>query len=772
MRIKELSITRYGPLASTGRVNLEGFNLFFGRNEDGKTLTIDAIVKLLLGSDSKVFEKINRVDENPEGYVVLSDEGGNEIKLPEKGLFTNMVDLTPRECRNIFVIRNSDLSLDSESDFYNKVSERLSGLRTSQISAIEDSIIEVAKLTPSGDIRNIRGEKLKDRVDGAKNLLGQIEDLYQRMEEANLGEIEQEYSECKEKIGRVVERIDLLDQARKREKYKKGKQALSDLRNALEDLDKLQGYNEQDQQTWRDAENDIARHEQRKQELESDLRSKEKRLEELTEQLNQKEAEFRVSQQTKQRLDNEIKPQIREYENSHLRLIRQKMKYTFVFWSATASGILLGISLVAAAFRPSPWFFVFSVIFAAAFAGCGAVIYWHYKNVGSVSEKFEAIALNLSRYDLRAENVNQIMQNIQQFDDEHAAKQDYINQLKIQKENIKSQIDNLRDRDLPQIEDQILGAKSKIDQIKIDSGEANLGQYTQRLKQRQNLENLTGSYQSVLASHFGSKSDDLQENLDHWDKEIDTLEIYANKAEAIRYSEEQQTNQQSEKDSLEEKLDDIQQTIGSFQKELQQIEQRANGVLALERDYLKCQTSVDLKAVRERLQGFVAELMDTKNSALNTIEIFKEMEAEEREKVSQLFGSQSPVSKYIHQITNGLYLQALFKADTGEIAVERKDSVLLGAEKLSGSAYDQLYFSIRLALGEKLLEDKKGFFIMDDPFVKADSDRLLRQLDVLRKIAELGWQIMYFSAKGEIKDALEADINRGAVNYVEVRSTF
>ena len=41
MRIKEFSITRYGPLRDTGRICLSDFSLVFGGNDDGKTLTID-----------------------------------------------------------------------------------------------------------------------------------------------------------------------------------------------------------------------------------------------------------------------------------------------------------------------------------------------------------------------------------------------------------------------------------------------------------------------------------------------------------------------------------------------------------------------------------------------------------------------------------------------------------------------------------------------------------------------------------------------------------
>ena len=96
----------------------------------------------------------------------------------------------------------------------------------------------------------------------------------------------------------------------------------------------------------------------------------------------------------------------------------------------------------------------------------------------------------------------------------------------------------------------------------------------------------------------------------------------------------------------------------------------------------------------------------------------------------------------------------------------------LPAEKLSGGAYDQLYLSIRLALGDKLLKGKKGFFIMDDPLVKADPDRLQAQIQILKKISELGWQVIYFSSKGEIKDALKEDIKGGTINYVEVEGIF
>ncbi len=132
MKIKEFSIMRYGPLPNTGKISLNNFNLFWGKNEDGKTLTIDALVKLLLGRNIRDFERIDRVEEDPGdygSYVSIEDDKGKEIKLPGKENFEEVMGLTPSECRNIFIIRNSDLSIARESEFYTNVTDRLTGLK-------------------------------------------------------------------------------------------------------------------------------------------------------------------------------------------------------------------------------------------------------------------------------------------------------------------------------------------------------------------------------------------------------------------------------------------------------------------------------------------------------------------------------------------------------------------------------------------------------------------------------------------------------------------
>jgi uncharacterized protein YhaN len=105
------------------------------------------------------------------------------------------------------------------------------------------------------------------------------------------------------------------------------------------------------------------------------------------------------------------------------------------------------------------------------------------------------------------------------------------------------------------------------------------------------------------------------------------------------------------------------------------------------------------------------------------------------------------------------------------IEVFRNDNKRLDAERLSSGTYDQLYLAIRIALGEKILKQDRGFFILDDPFIRSDAERLDKQIDTLSKMSSWGWQILYFSAKEEIRQRLEKDIQKDKIALFELPGT-
>jgi len=762
---------RYGPLPNTGRISLHNFDLFWGKNEDGKTLTIDALVRLLLGRNVRDFERIDRVEENPEGYVIIEDDKGKEIKLPERGDLTKIADLTPSECRNIFVIRNSDLSIARESEFYTNVTDRLTGLRTEEISKIKEILREMGKITPTGMFRDIRDEKLKTRVENAKNLIEKIESLSRGVKEKRFDELEEESVKLGEKIERIEQKLKSLEDARKREKYEEGKKAMDNLKEALEKFKDLDIYNEKDEQLWGDSEKDIKRYGEEKEKLLAELKEKERELKEISEKLSEVEREFQVFDKRKRKIDDEVKPELKNYEMGVGEVKSKETKNKFYAVVAITSAILLSISILGLAINTLPIFYGLVAFFLISTAIFGGLRFTFTQKRAHLNAVFERIKLTCSRFELDAGNAKEIYSKIQKFEEEYDKKTSKSQEIKRRKENLEGEIKKLREERIPKEEKKIKDAEKKINEVKVKSREESLEEYTKKFELKQELKRKIGEQKSVLKSHFGEKNKELERNISYWDEEIRKLEEYKDKAKDVKYSETHASEQESEKQKLEQELETLKESIKSIQKEMEKVERKANEILRLEEEYLYCKTSMDLEAVKDKLQEFVNESENNKDNVLNVIKIFEEIETEEKEKVSELFGKESSISRYFNEITDGLYEEAIFNQEIGKIEVKRKDGVILEAEKLSGGAYDQLYLSIRLALGEKLLKGKKGFFIMDDPFIKADPDRLQRQIEMLRKISELGWQVIYFSAKGEIKGILEEDIKTG-VNYVEIQGIF
>jgi len=758
-------------LPNIGRIWLGSFNLFFGRNEDGKTLTIDALVKLLLGRNIRDFEHIDRVGENPEGYVIIEDDKGKEIKLPEKGNLTKVAGLTPSECRNIFVIRNSDLSIAHESEFYTNVTDRLTGLRTEKISKIKEILRDLSKITPSGIFRDIKDEKLKTRIENAKDLTGKIEGLAQEITEEGFDELEEESVKLREKIDGIMQKTENLEDARRRETYEKGKRALDELKGALEKLKDLQVYTEGGEQLWRDSERDVQTWNEERKALLTDLRENEKKFKETSEKIREKERDFGVFEERKKKLDDEVKPELTIYDRKNEELASQEKMAKHLAPIGLTSAILFGISLLGSIVKPSLLFHVCATFFSILTA------IWMVFRVrfgirkAQLERTLKRIKLTLSKFELSAENIEEIHANIQKFTDKYRKKLEELEEVTRDKEFLERDIEKLRERIL-RIRERIRDTKGKMDGLRIESGAASLRGYTKKLKLKQKHGKSKEQQTRILENLLGVKAKSFEENISYWNGEIKDLEEYKDKAKGMEYNEKTVSKLKGEEKSCNKKLEELEVKMSRFQKSLEEIEREANKILPLEADYLHCKTSVDLEAVRDKLREFINENETSKGTALGVIRIFEEMEKEEKEKVSQLFGRDSSVSKYFKAITEGLYQEVAFSQEIGKIKVRRKDGVILEAEKLSGGAYDQLYLSIRLALGEKLLKGKKGFFIMDDPFVKADPDRLERQIEMLRKISELGWQVLYFSAKGEVKEALEEDIEKGAINHVEIQSIF
>lgn len=776
MRIKEFSVRRYGPLSDTGKIVLGNFNLFWGKNEYGKSLTIDALVKLLMQKkNSKNFENIDRVEEIPDGYVVIENDKGKEIKLSKKNTLMNVANLSAEESSNIFIVRNSNLSIArdfaEENNFYINLTDRLTGLKSEEIRKIKDKLHEIAKLTPKGQFKNDRESgQLKDRLEKAKRLSEEIDILIEKIKSEGLDKAEQEFLSLKKRIEIIEREIEDFENAKKREEYEKRKKDLDDLKNYLESFKSLNDYNENDAELWRKLKEDIERYEEEREDLFRELQAYEEHLNEITDKLSRIESNFQILKNKKRTIDEEIKPDMKNYESNGNNVAKNRAKDRFFNFVFSISAILLAISLFGLVVKESLIFYIMAGIFSVFLVAFGIVKLRFIKDKAKLDEIFKNINLTLSKFRMNADSIEEILVNIQKLDEEYEVKSNELNNAKIRKDELESAIEKIHGKKIPEIKNKIRSAEKEIEEIKRKSREDSWEEYIKKLEKKNEQKNFVERQKSVLKSHFGVKSQNLEENIAYWNNEIKKLEKFKDSAKEIEYSEDRKLSLMNEKQKLESKREQLKENMDSIQKKLKNVEDRLNKILVSEDEYFYCDTSLDLEVIKDKLKIFINETEKKREDALKVIEIFEKIESEEKEKVSELFGKDSLVSKYFSEITDGLYEEVVFDSDNGKIKIVRKDGAEIDAGKLSGGAYDQLYFSIRLALGEKLLKERKGFFIMDDPFIKADLDRLKKQIRMLEKISESGWQILYFSAKDEIKEVLNQSIEAQKVNYIPIKA--
>ncbi len=773
MFIKEFMIHLYGPLRDRRGTLSPGFNLLLGQNEAGKTLTIDALVKLLLGRQAreKEFERLQRVEGQPAGFVIIENGLGETVKLPEQGDLTALTGLTPDECANIFVIRNSNLAIVRESEFYTSVTDRLTGLRTDEIAKIANKLYDIARLTPTGQFRNAGDDKLKSRLEEARAAADQIENLHARLLKDGFDELEKEQVDCLEELNAVTAQLEALEQARQREKYEKGRRALEQLRQANRQLAATRHFTAAGERLWADSERELSRLEQEEEGLLAALKDKEDELCEINRLLQERQRKFRQLDERKQTLDEDIRPALKNYTARKEAWVRREEQSRFYSAAAVAAAVILALSTLGALLNPGPFFYVLAALTAAAAAFSWLALNRRARERGDLAVTLEQLKTTLARLGLNSEDEASVHRVVQLAAEEYTGEYAALESLKADASVLTREVTTLRDSALPACLIKRRKAAAALSEIKREAGCETLRQYTIRLHEKHEAEQAVSGRSGILESLFGSSAAGLEKSVAAWTISLEELAPYAEASPDINADDRAAAALKVQRQALKERKADVEVQMEHAAQELRQIERQVNQALQSTEDYLYCQTTADLLAVKAKLTAFVQEHHRLQEDALQVISIFEAIAGEEKARVAELFGAASPISAHFREITAGLYESVSYDGGRGLITVQRRDGANLIADKLSGGAYDQLYLSIRLALAEKLLKGEPGFLIMDDPFIKSDDARLRRQLQTLLQIAAAGWQILYFSAKEEVREALAQDISKGEVNQIETRES-
>ncbi len=770
MRIKEFIIHRYGPLAETGRVRLNSFNLFWGENEEGKTLTIEAVIKLLLGKTRKLMADIDRVKEEPEGFIVIQQDEGEDAKIPEQGRISDLVNLSGEECANLFIIRNSDLSIARESEFYGSVTERLTGLRSSQIQKVKKNLRQLGYLTDSHQTVNTRNSQyLSNRLAKAGQLIDKCQERSKTAKANEFDKLEQKLVSQKQELNFINKQIQKQEKARIREKYEKGGESLKKLTEAQSKLRDLQNHTEDKLTEWFQAEQMIKEEQEQVDQFKKRLATYQKEMEEGENLLFGGKNELRVLQKKQTRIEETLKPIFREHGALSQKLAVNKVSKRFFQILLFLVSVILLLLFAGVIWKPGTAVYLFTGVSVITFSVLSVIYYIKLIQPFRKLEKCkQEIFYHAGEFGFTGDGMPELQIQIQRFEETLLRQEQKVNALENQLNILRSKSLELRQEHLARSEQRLLKAQETIQEFKTQLELANIDEFQNKLQERKQQERAVAESESVLKNLFGVSGKSLDERIKYWQNRIDDFSEFENEAPVAVFDERDLERKKEHRHKLENEISAVQKQLENYQESLSQIEREAREVLLLEKNPYPCQNLADLEIIISKLKEFKQKISDKQNIVMKALTIFSEIEAEEVQKVGSLFGEDKPVSRYFQEITGSLYQEIHYDPNESIIQVKRPDGKMLSAKWLSGGAYDQLYFAIRLALGKELLQEQMGFFILDDPFIKADRSRLERMMDILVEISRQGWQILYFSAKDEILDVLKEYVDSNEVTLHQV----
>ncbi|MFO8006674.1 MAG: hypothetical protein R6V05_02965, partial [Candidatus Brocadiia bacterium] len=384
--------------------------------------------------------------------------------------------------------------------------------------------------------------------------------------------------------------------------------------------------------------------------------------------------------------------------------------------------------------------------------------------------QFERIRQMASAVGVEAASREQLVAGLHNLEAQRGAARQDLADVRADAKAAREKAQQIQHKQVPAAREMLSEAEQSIEHLRASSGVQSRDKYRERLQQKEACRATARESAAVLASLFGRPEEDGAEDVRHWEEALEPLSEYSEAAPEVEYSDEANAELRRRLEGLRQEQQELREAMEQTARELSGVAELANDILRPEDDHLHADTARDLEVIRRRIEEFITQQEQRAELARDAIGIFDAIRQGEQQKVADRFGPDSPASRLFAEITDGLYTEVLYRNDDDgpRICVRGADGQVLDARWLSGGGYDQLYLSIRLALGQALLGGEPGFFIMDDPFVKADPVRLRRQLDVLRRIVERGWQVLYFTAKGEVREALAGQMETGSVTRLSL----
>lgn len=772
MKLIKLHIDDFGPITSSLDINFGDFTLIYGNNENGKTLIVDAIINLL-GLNNEILEKSNRVTEQLQGFVKLNYKNKTEI-IDNKKKFSQIINnkIVLDDLKNIFIIRDSELSTNN-TKYYNDISSRLLNTKITILNKTIIQIENIGRLTSTGKLSNsLENNKIASTIEEAIKIINSIDNLFIEIKDSNFEIFESILITLQQKSEETKLLIKKYDDALKREKYQfltKKKERTILLINQLK---KLEQFSSEESEKIK---MNISRAEQlttKKLQLAENLKKLEQQNENYLKKINTNKIEINLLKNKKLLIENEILPEIKTYlnlqnKNKSLQTFSNQYKNILFF-----TMLFTTISITAFYINKSSIELIFTIIFILLSITIFFLFKSTNKELNNITTIFNKIIFSSKKLGFNSSTVEDLITEIGNFDENLEKNKEILNKITENKIQMKTEISYLQN-DIQETEEMIYKIEEENNKIFTKTQTTNIDEYIKLTNDKKQKESEIQTIIGEISNETGKQCNSTKELISILNEETNIYKQFENSEIKIVFNKEKYNNLLSNSINYENEIKQLSDKTRIIRNNMKEIESKVNNLLTTnitiqpgeeeleetiisdEKDKVYCRNTNDLKTIQNMLQKFIDTINKTKDYSQIAKNIINDIKIEEKEKLSTIFTDESNASKIFSEISKGKYKSIVYNTEENRISVINKNDIELEPEQLSGGTFDQLYFSIRIAIGEKILNNEKGFFILDDPFIKSDKTRLKKQMELISELVNNKWQIIYLSAKEEIKNIFD-----------------
>jgi len=717
MKISKIKVKNYGPIkefsAQCGKIEI-----FYGRNEAGKTALVDAITTALF-KRRDIFSHQDRFEG--KNFEVRVKNKGEEYSFPGKKKFSEITNLPHYQLARLFIVRAGELTLREDEKWWDSVKEFLSGISV-KINRLIEKINDRVGITSSGDWSNRHPDYIKTEIEKMKTRKKELEisigNLKQIQDkEKELEKKQKEKASLKKKLEDFYRYQEYLryEQANKAyEEYKRQKQILLDYQRCRrEDLDK-----------WREKEG-------REKDIEREKLILQQNMENLKKEIKDDQGE-------ENRLIKKHQELIQKRDRANLFSINDKF-FRFKVQSEALNSKKLkkflwvgeGLFSVGAIFLLLSVFFIFFFYLGWPILVGGGVLLFLYANLQRRKNKLkreEKEILKVSRNIWEdCQDVWSIPSLWEKFQNSLSILQGRLSKIREEKDKKIKKLKEMEEK-FEKLKRGLDRVGEEINQIRDKIGVSEPLELERKIEEKRDIEKIIERDKNILVDTLKTDEPYLWE--ERLQKKIIKPDI------EIIFS-------PGEERELKEDIKHNDKEIERLKEEILAFREGELGRLGIKEEP---QIWIELGKLNKDLENYNRQ----RQAALLARSILTKVSEELNEELLKVINDEKMgVSAYFSYITGGKYQKVEWRE--GSIYIQDKGGTSYSAKDLSTGTLDQLLFSLRLSILKGALPEG-GFFVLDDAFLTSDYERRRKLVKICRDLSCQKWQILYFTVDDHLRD--------------------